>query len=346
MSSRTRRFGDLWADLSHVVAGLAIALLGLAVTVGVTWAGTPEAEADSRPSSTRMGDGSTAAEPLPDARDIDRETQAERRGADQDGGGEADDGTLERYEPKTGATERNPVGEEMQKGRAQQQEKERRRQEEARGQEVSETSRERLGRSRAADQQADKEAITAEQERLEEEKRRKEEEARRLAEERRNGTLRDGEYEGPYTGPVSGEVSGSGGARPVTGRYTIAARWGAVGSWSRYHTGIDLSAPIGRPVVAAADGTVRAPVGGGWAGIHVIIEHANGDATLYAHLASTTVRPGQTVRAGEVIGAIGMTGRTFGPHLHFEYYPSARSASNPYSTSDPYTWMLTRGVRL
>ncbi|OYO15521.1 hypothetical protein CGZ98_03690 [Enemella evansiae] len=131
------------------------------------------------------------------------------------------------------------------------------------------------------------------------------------------------------------------------GRYSLGALWGAVGTWSRYHTGVDLRAPIGTPVLAAVDGVAESPNGGSWAGTHVVLRHGDGSATLYAHLASTPVRPGMQVKAGQQIGVVGMTGRTFGPHLHFEHYPAGRGQiGNPYTTDDPVKWMLTRGVRI
>lgn len=131
---------------------------------------------------------------------------------------------------------------------------------------------------------------------------------------------------------------------PITkGGYRLGARWGAVGSWASYHTGVDFVAPIGTPVRAAADGTVMAPVAGAWAGTHVIVAHSDG-STLYAHLLASTVRPGQRVKAGDVIGFVGLTGRTFGPHLHFEYYPRGASLQTPYAASDPLRWLASRGV--
>lgn len=129
------------------------------------------------------------------------------------------------------------------------------------------------------------------------------------------------------------------------GSYSLGARWGAVGAWSRYHTGQDLSAPVGTPIYAAAPGVVSPSNAGGWAGNHVIIKHSDG-STLYAHMASTAVKPGQEVKAGDLIGYVGMTGRTFGPHLHFEYYPNGANISDPYTTKDPYAWLAAKGVRL
>ncbi|MCK9494969.1 MAG: M23 family metallopeptidase [Dehalococcoidia bacterium] len=84
--------------------------------------------------------------------------------------------------------------------------------------------------------------------------------------------------------------------------------------------GIDVAAPIGTAVHAATSGVVTF-VGGNPCcsyGYHVIIDHGNGYETLYGHLSGFTVEPGQSVSAGEVVGYIGMTGRTTGPHVHFE----------------------------
>lgn len=141
-------------------------------------------------------------------------------------------------------------------------------------------------------------------------------------------------------------ISTSGGAAtPLKpGTYTLGSRFGAVGSWARYHTGQDFPAPIGTPIYAAADGVVAAPNGGGWAGTHVVIDHSGGGATLYAHMSSTTVRVGQQVSAGQLIGYVGITGRSFGPHLHWEYYPNAKTVGDPYTTANPVAWLAARGV--
>lgn len=130
------------------------------------------------------------------------------------------------------------------------------------------------------------------------------------------------------------------------GSYTLGPRWGEVGSWSRYHTGQDLRAPIGTPILAAGDGVVMPPTTGGWAGINVIIKHADGGSTLYAHMSARRVAVGDTVTAGQVIGYVGVTGRSFGPHLHFEYYSPGTTPGDVYSSSDPVPYLLKHGVRL
>ena len=104
---------------------------------------------------------------------------------------------------------------------------------------------------------------------------------------------------------------------PVNGH--IASQFGWRKKYNRMHKGLDIGAAYGAPVRAAMSGTVIV-VGydpGGW-GKYVMIDHGSGYATLYAHLASVCVSTGQSVKTGQIIGRVGMTGRTDGPHLHFE----------------------------
>ena len=85
-----------------------------------------------------------------------------------------------------------------------------------------------------------------------------------------------------------------------------------------FHAGVDLAAPAGSPIVATADGTVgRAGWSGGY-GLMVAIAHGGGMQTRYAHMSRLAVAPGQAVRQGQVIGYVGSTGRSTGPHLHYE----------------------------
>ena len=88
--------------------------------------------------------------------------------------------------------------------------------------------------------------------------------------------------------------------------------------WGRQHSGIDLGAPQGTPVKAAAGGRVKTAAYQGGYGNLVVIQHANGTETRYAHLSKLGVRAGETVRSGEVVGRVGSTGNSTGPHLHFE----------------------------
>lgn len=86
----------------------------------------------------------------------------------------------------------------------------------------------------------------------------------------------------------------------------------------RLHKGVDLAAPDGTPIVAAADGVVVSAGPQGGYGLAVVIDHGAALATLYAHQSRLAVVAGQRVRAGEVIGAVGSTGNSTGNHVHFE----------------------------
>jgi murein DD-endopeptidase MepM/ murein hydrolase activator NlpD len=86
----------------------------------------------------------------------------------------------------------------------------------------------------------------------------------------------------------------------------------------RFHAGVDLPAPMGTPVEAAASGrVVWAGVRAGW-GLVVTLAHTHGVRTMYAHLSRDSVQLGQHVAAGTTIGLVGATGDATGPHLHFE----------------------------
>lgn len=114
------------------------------------------------------------------------------------------------------------------------------------------------------------------------------------------------------TGPVA--ITGGGFTWPIHGTLNQGYSW--------YHPGLDLGSPIGTPIAAATNGVVSQVYTSGWNGgygIHVIISGSNGYSTLYAHMMGVNVSAGSTVVAGKtIVGWIGMTGRTTGPHLHFE----------------------------
>lgn len=150
--------------------------------------------------------------------------------------------------------------------------------------------------------------------------------------------------------PVKSAPVSSGGRKgcmPVRGGYSIAARFGQVGSWSRYHTGMDVSAPLGSTVQSAGAGVVTNAGSGpasGWAGNYVAIRHSDGTTSMSSHMSTVTVSVGQTVGACQVVGAVGMTGRTFGPHVHFEIYPAGVTPGDVYSAVNPVGWFSARGV--
>jgi murein DD-endopeptidase MepM/ murein hydrolase activator NlpD len=90
--------------------------------------------------------------------------------------------------------------------------------------------------------------------------------------------------------------------------------------YSRMHRGTDFAAPTGTPILAAGDGTIIRASRYGSYGNYVRIRHANGYETAYAHMSrfSRGLRAGGSVRQGQVIGYVGTTGRSTGPHLHYE----------------------------
>lgn len=121
--------------------------------------------------------------------------------------------------------------------------------------------------------------------------------------------------------------SGSGTLRwPVGG--SISSGYGYRGG--EFHGGIDIAAGAGSTVRAAAGGRVIAAGWDGGYGKTVVIDHGNGLATRYAHLSRINVSPGRSVGSGEKIGAVGSTGRSTGPHLHFEVLSNG-SRCNPFN---------------
>ncbi|MFH1573519.1 MAG: peptidoglycan DD-metalloendopeptidase family protein [Acidobacteriota bacterium] len=117
-----------------------------------------------------------------------------------------------------------------------------------------------------------------------------------------------GEVELPvFSPPLQARISSFHGQRrdPFTGQ-------------ARFHKGIDLAAPEGTKVLAALAGrVVHAGREGGY-GNTVVVEHPNGYCTRYAHLATLEVRPGDILQTQQLLGTVGSTGRSTGPHLHFE----------------------------
>ena len=99
----------------------------------------------------------------------------------------------------------------------------------------------------------------------------------------------------------------------------------------KFHAGLDFAAPQGTPIYATADGTVTTGgnTGNGY-GNHVIINHGYGYETLFGHMVRVKVRAGQSVKRGEVIGWVGSTGKSTGPHCHYEVHKNGEKLDPVY----------------
>jgi len=138
----------------------------------------------------------------------------------------------------------------------------------------------------------------------------------------------DGEIAAPkYTG-TSIIVKGVGGPT-YSGYYILPLTAGRRSQGLHGYNAVDYAAPAGTPIVASAAGDVIISRSSGWNGgygKYIVIKHNNGTQTLYAHNSSNIVYSGQHVVQGQVIGYVGSTGRSTGPHMHFEI----RGAKNPF----------------
>ncbi len=143
--------------------------------------------------------------------------------------------------------------------------------------------------------------------------------------------------------PVDGhdqwfEASGVGESRgvaslPVSGgriSSTYGARMHPILGYLRMHAGIDIAAPYGTPIRAVAEGTVAYSGWHGGHGNYVKVNHAGGLATGYGHMSKIAARVGQKITRGQVIGYVGSTGLSTGPHLHYELFKNGASI-NPNS---------------
>ena len=118
-----------------------------------------------------------------------------------------------------------------------------------------------------------------------------------------------------------------------TGYVSSGYKWRRLGGSTSFHGAIDIAASRGTPIKAAAGGVVILARYYGLAGNTVFIDHGGGMTTLYFHMDKIQVKVGQTVITGDQIGTVGNTGRSTGPHLHFEVRlknPSSSGCSLPY----------------
>lgn len=113
--------------------------------------------------------------------------------------------------------------------------------------------------------------------------------------------------------------------------YRISAGFGeSSGLWANTHTGLDMSAPMGTPVMSVTNGVVTSVDYAGSYGQQIIVTTSDGEELWYCHLSEYAVSVGDEVRAGEVIGYVGSTGNSTGPHLHLEVRPGAGDPVDPY----------------
>ena len=151
------------------------------------------------------------------------------------------------------------------------------------------------------------------------------EEAERLAQQNQNNVAGSGSTSN-VTPSTSGFISPLPGGAYVTCAYgwRIHPIWGD----ERFHSGVDLGASQGTPIYAIAAGTVTTATYGDANGYYVSISHGNGYGSVYCHMTNYTVSVGDSVSQGQVIGYVGSTGWSTGPHLHFEIHVNG-STVNP-----------------
>ncbi len=126
--------------------------------------------------------------------------------------------------------------------------------------------------------------------------------------------------------PKPTSISAQGLIWPARGKLTSGYGW----RWGRMHKGVDIAAPIGTPVMAAAPGVVvKAGWNNGGYGNMIDIQHPDGTLTRYAHNKRLLVHTGEAVQQGQQISEMGSTGFSTGPHLHFEVHPMGKKAVNP-----------------
>ena len=140
--------------------------------------------------------------------------------------------------------------------------------------------------------------------------RQREIEAARLAQQRAAG----------ITGTQTAQEGGGALSWPVSGTITSPFGWrhSPFGSGLEFHQGLDIAAPMGTTITASAGGTVISAGWYGGYGNYILLDHGGGVATGYGHCSQIFVQAGQAIQKGQAIGAVGSTGASTGPHLHFE----------------------------
>lgn len=139
--------------------------------------------------------------------------------------------------------------------------------------------------------------------------------AARAAAQMQGGTIASVTANGPIT------VSASGYTWPVPSSHLITSPYGPRFSpfgYGEFHMGVDIGAGMGSPIVAARSGRIIIQVFHPSYGNYVVVDHGDGYSTVYAHMSAFACAPGAEVASGQVIGFIGSTGASTGPHLHFE----------------------------
>lgn len=133
----------------------------------------------------------------------------------------------------------------------------------------------------------------------------------------------------PRRGARGSRGAGRGMFCPVVGSNVVSNNYGSPRPGGP-HTGVDIRANTGQPVRAVLPARVVDTPTGGWVGIGIVIRDLAGNEWWYAHLSRRYVSVGEHIGAGEAMGAVGNTGRSYGSHLHFEYHPGGGAPSNPY----------------